>query len=325
MADLESELARFEAEIKASSQTIAGAPAIPPPPQTFLPATSSGQSQAASLPGPPPRPASNGPQYASAASSSHAMSLPPPPIPQAAPMAQAYGAQQPGYPPQRPAPPQMPQHQVPYASQPMYPQQAAVYPTYPPAAAAAPYYAAPAYQPQMHVNPMPPVQQPNQSAAQAAMMASIKADVENQGKVGKPKIDKSKAVPRAAAGQKWYDATLSEWAENDFRIFVGDMGNEVNDDILTKAFTKYATFQRAKIVRDKHSNKSKGYGFVSFSDAVEGAKALREMNGKYIGNRPCKLRKSSWEERTPQNSYKGKRKAGGSQGNQTKKPGIFHK
>lgn len=87
---------------------------------------------------------------------------------------------------------------------------------------------------------------------------NVQADVENQGKAGKPKIDKTKAVPRAAAGQKWYDATLSEWAENDFRIFVGDMGNEVNDDILTKAFTKYATFQKAKIVRDKHSNKSKG-------------------------------------------------------------------
>ena len=68
-----------------------------------------------------------------------------------------------------------------------------------------------------------------------------------------------------------------------------------------------------------------GYGFVSFSDAVEGAKALREMNGKYIGNRPCKLRKSSWEERTPQNAYKGKRKGSETQGNQAKKPGIFHK
>lgn len=87
---------------------------------------------------------------------------------------------------------------------------------------------------------------------------TMQADVENQGKPAKAKIDKSKAVPRAAAGQKWYDATLSEWAENDFRIFVGDMGNEVNDDILTKAFTKYASFQKAKIVRDKHSNKSKG-------------------------------------------------------------------
>lgn len=89
----------------------------------------------------------------------------------------------------------------------------------------------------------------------------FQADVENQGKPAKAKIDKTNAVPRAAAGQKWYDATLSEWPENDFRIFVGDMGNEVNDDILTKAFTKYATFQKAKIVRDKHSNKSKGMLF----------------------------------------------------------------
>lgn len=38
-----------------------------------------------------------------------------------------------------------------------------------------------------------------------------------------------------------------------------------------------------------------GYGFVSFADPIEGAKALREMDGKYIGNRPCKLRKSQWQ------------------------------
>lgn len=90
------------------------------------------------------------------------------------------------------------------------------------------------------------------------VLTRLQADVENQGKPAKVKIDKTKAIPRAAAGQKWYDPTLSEWPENDFRIFVGDMGNEVNDDILTKSFTKYASFQKAKIVRDKHSNKSKG-------------------------------------------------------------------
>ena len=35
-----------------------------------------------------------------------------------------------------------------------------------------------------------------------------------------------------------------------------------------------------------------GFGFVSFLDPYDCAKALREKNGKYIGNRPCKLRKS---------------------------------
>jgi RNA recognition motif-containing protein len=38
-----------------------------------------------------------------------------------------------------------------------------------------------------------------------------------------------------------------------------------------------------------------GYGFVSFSDPVEGARAMKEMNGKYIGNRPCKISRSEWQ------------------------------
>ena len=75
-----------------------------------------------------------------------------------------------------------------------------------------------------------------------------------------PKDVKKKppAVPRKAGGEVWWDPTLTEWPPNDFRIFVGDMGNEVNDDVLIKAFNKYSSFAKARIVRDKHSNKSKG-------------------------------------------------------------------
>eukprot|EP00983_Pelagomonas_calceolata_P003418 111340-Pelagomonas_calceolata.AAC.1 len=52
-----------------------------------------------------------------------------------------------------------------------------------------------------------------------------------------------------------------------------------------------------QIVKDKRTKKTKGFGFVSFMDSLDFAKALKEMNGKYIGNRPCKLRKSTWDER----------------------------
>lgn len=51
-----------------------------------------------------------------------------------------------------------------------------------------------------------------------------------------------------------------------------------------------------------------GYGFVSFTDPIEGAKALREMDGKYIGNRPCKLRKSTWDERIDQQQVNKKKR-----------------
>ncbi|TDH74063.1 hypothetical protein CCR75_005927 [Bremia lactucae] len=102
---------------------------------------------------------------------------------------------------------------------------------------------------------------------------------------------------RLAGGQVWEDLTLEEWPENDFRLFCGDLGNEVSDELLAHSFAKYPSFQRARVVRDKLTHKSRGYGFVSFTDPFDCAKALREMSGKYIGNRPVKLSKSKWEDR----------------------------
>lgn len=56
-----------------------------------------------------------------------------------------------------------------------------------------------------------------------------------------------KVVVREAAGQRWVDPTLAEWPDNDFRIFVGDIGNEVNDEALSKAFSRYPSFAKAKV------------------------------------------------------------------------------
>lgn len=107
-----------------------------------------------------------------------------------------------------------------------------------------------------------------------------------------------KTAKRAAAGEEWDDFTLLEWPDNDFRIFAGDLGPEVTDDMLRQAFARYTSFQKAKVIRDKKTGKSKGFGFISFSDPMDFARAIREMNGKYVGNRPVKLRKSRWQDRS---------------------------
>lgn len=39
---------------------------------------------------------------------------------------------------------------------------------------------------------------------------------------------KKVGIVRQAAGKRWVDTTLTEWPENDFRIFVGNLGNEVS-------------------------------------------------------------------------------------------------
>ncbi|ORX92727.1 RNA-binding domain-containing protein [Basidiobolus meristosporus CBS 931.73] len=115
---------------------------------------------------------------------------------------------------------------------------------------------------------------------------------------------KRKAIYRAAAGEVWEDQTLAEWEDNDYRLFAGDLGNEVTEDMLEKAFSKYPSLLKVKVVRDKRSTKSKGYGFLSFRDPADFAKAWKEMNGKYVGNRPIKLRKSTWKDRNMETKRK---------------------
>ncbi|CAL9071593.1 unnamed protein product [Musa textilis] len=128
-------------------------------------------------------------------------------------------------------------------------------------------------------------------------LENVKAALANS-EVDHKSETKKKAIPRKAAGQSWEDSTLAEWPENDFRLFCGDLGNEVNDDVLSKAFSRFPSFNMARVIRDKRTGKTKGYGFVSFSNPSDLAAAVKEMNGKYVGNRPIKLRKSTWKERT---------------------------
>ena len=49
-----------------------------------------------------------------------------------------------------------------------------------------------------------------------------------------------------------------EWDPTDYRIFVGDLGNEVTDDILYKAFSHYGSIKKAKMVKNKITGKNKG-------------------------------------------------------------------
>ncbi|KAK2075629.1 hypothetical protein QBZ16_001737 [Prototheca wickerhamii] len=114
------------------------------------------------------------------------------------------------------------------------------------------------------------------------------------------------ALLREAAGKRWVDKTLLEWPDNDFRIFVGNLGNEVSDTVLTAAFQNYGSFNMARIVRNSWNKKSKGYGFASFSDPTEGARVLKEMQGAYIGNRPVQLKKSTWDDRQVTDKRTGK-------------------
>ncbi|XP_057689109.1 RNA-binding protein 42 isoform X2 [Corythoichthys intestinalis] len=147
------------------------------------------------------------------------------------------------------------------------------------------------------IGPSMPEPEPVRHEVQHHTYKSKHAESSSEDKKGKPKTEKVRKCIRTAAGTSWEDASLLEWEPDDFRIFCGDLGNEVNDDILARAFSRYPSFLKAKVVRDKRTGKTKGYGFVSFKDPNDYVRAMREMNGKYVGSRPIKLRKSMWKDR----------------------------
>ena len=93
------------------------------------------------------------------------------------------------------------------------------------------------------------------------------ADSSKAGKADKykPRV----TVLKKGAGEVWEDQTLMEWDPSHFRLFIGDLGNDVNEDDLVKAFGPdkgWKSFVKAKVVRDKVTNKTRGYGFVAYSD-----------------------------------------------------------
>lgn len=95
----------------------------------------------------------------------------------------------------------------------------------------------------------------------------------------------NKKFVRCGGKEVWVDETLNEWPENDFRAFIGDIGKDVTTEMLAKMFSHYKSFAKAKVVVSKSENKGRGYGFVSFMDPMDLAKAIREMDGKYLGPR----------------------------------------
>ena len=73
------------------------------------------------------------------------------------------------------------------------------------------------------------------------------------------------------------------------RVFVGGLSAEVNDYILAKAFRAFGTMSDARVMWDKRSGKSYGYGFVAFVNKTDAEQAIATMNGEWLGSRKIRV------------------------------------
>ena len=72
-------------------------------------------------------------------------------------------------------------------------------------------------------------------------------------------------------------------------IYVGNLHFNVSEDELRKAFEEYGEVASVKIISDKFSGRSKGFGFIEMPNETEGQKAIEALDGKEVKGRNLKV------------------------------------
>jgi len=87
-------------------------------------------------------------------------------------------------------------------------------------------------------------------------------------------------------------------------IFVGNLDFEIRDEKLKELFSEFGEIEEANVILDKNDKrKSKGFGFVTFSDAEDAKKAVSEMNGKEVNGREITVNEAKEKEEKPRRSF----------------------
>ena len=68
-------------------------------------------------------------------------------------------------------------------------------------------------------------------------------------------------------------------------IYVGGLPYSVTDQELQEAFAPHGTVESAKVITDKYTGDSRGFGFVEMSTQEEAEKAIEALNGTELGGR----------------------------------------
>lgn len=69
------------------------------------------------------------------------------------------------------------------------------------------------------------------------------------------------------------------------KVYVGNLSFTIGEDKLREMFSEYGEITEAIIIKDKFSGRSKGFGFITFSEDEAAKKAISEMNGKQVEGR----------------------------------------
>ena len=73
------------------------------------------------------------------------------------------------------------------------------------------------------------------------------------------------------------------------KIYVGNLPYSSNDQSLETLFSKFGTVESAKVILDRDSGRSKGFGFIEMSTDEEAQAAIEQLNEKEVDGRNIKV------------------------------------
>jgi RNA recognition motif-containing protein len=68
-------------------------------------------------------------------------------------------------------------------------------------------------------------------------------------------------------------------------MYVSNLGFHISDDDLRKLFEQYGQVSSAKVITDRETGRSRGFGFVEMSSTNEATEAMSKLNGKELEGR----------------------------------------
>ena len=81
-------------------------------------------------------------------------------------------------------------------------------------------------------------------------------------------------------------------------IYIGNLSYNVTEDSLRSMFEEFGEIESAKVIMDRFTGRSKGFGFVEMPGNSEADQAIKALNGKFI-RRDARVRKFQIERNQP--------------------------
>ena len=83
------------------------------------------------------------------------------------------------------------------------------------------------------------------------------------------------------------------------KLYVGNLAYSVRDESLQSAFSQFGTVTSAKVMMDRETGRSKGFGFVEMGSDAEAQAAINGMNGQALEGRPVVVNEARPREERP--------------------------